>query len=108
MTILTYHGPYGTYDVYLKKANYLKKDGPLAIQAICADDYSPAFTATVNLPEHSIAPDEAFVKDYGENQGVLAFLRENRIVTDIVRHIRSDYVSIPLCKIDLKRLDELL
>lgn len=113
MTILHYHGMYSDYDVYLQVGRYsihfdTKKNGPLAIKAFDARTDEPAFIATVNLPEHTINSDEAFIKDYGENQGVLAFLRENGIVTDIVKHVRSGYVDIPLCKIDLDKLKSLI
>lgn len=103
-TMLTFHGQFATYRVWLKKSRYVS-GGNLAIEAFCDDGL--AFRATVNLEGQTLPHDEIAVKDYGENVGVLAFLRENGIVTDIVRWVKSGYVTIPICKIDLKRLEEL-
>lgn len=102
--LLYFHGKYSDYGVRLKLGKY--GNGALAISAVDGDG-CPAFTATTCLWGEKIAADEAFIKDYAENEGVLAFLREHHIVTDIVRWVRSGYVDIPLCKIDLKHLREL-
>lgn len=103
--MLPFHGAYASYDVYLKKGFYA--NGRIAIKAFDFEG-APAFVATVNVPEEDIGNDEMFIKDYAENQGVLAFLRENHIVTDLVRYVKSGYVDIPLCKFDIKQLNKLV
>lgn len=104
MVILQFHGAYGSYPVALKLGRYDNKR--IAIQAV-DEDGCPAFTATVNLPDETIQPDEAFIKDYGENQGVLAFLHETGVIVEIVRFVRSGYVNIPLCKLNMDKLRSL-
>jgi len=102
---LMFHNEFGHYPVTLVKSRYVQTK-QTAIQAL-DDEGCPAFTATVALADAILDFDEIAVKDYSENKGVLAFLRENGIVTDIARWERSGFVNIPICKVDLKRLDEL-
>lgn len=94
-----YNGKYGGgYNVTLEKGRY--SNGRTAIIAK-DDDGCMAFTATVNLPEYIISNDEAFIKDYSENEGVLDFLIENNIVEKVIKYVPSGYVNIPLCKLNL-------
>lgn len=94
----------GDYYVYLKAGFY--ENGRIAIRALDEEGY-PAFTATVNLPDENIRIDQAFIKDYAENEGVLTFLRKIGVIVSVVRYVNSGYVNIPLCDLNLKRLNEL-
>jgi hypothetical protein len=95
-------GAYGSYNVTLDKGLYY--NGNLAIRALCIDG-SPAFTATVNLDE--VLPNGyVYIKNYSENEGVLTFLMNLGIVTKIIRYVQSGYVSIPVCQIDMSKLNE--
>lgn len=103
MQTFFYNGSFGGYPVYLVKSMYQNKR--VRIDAY-DEDGCPAFCATVNLPEHKINADEAFIKDYAENIGVLNFLKNIGIVTKVIGYDRSGYVSIPLCKLNLEKLNE--
>lgn len=106
MTILHFHGQFLDTDVYLQVGKY--GNGRIAIQALDTKDDMPAFTLTVNIPDEQINDDEVFIKDYAENQGVLAFARENGIVYDLIRFAKCGYADVPLCKLDIKRLKALV
>ncbi|WP_371366239.1 hypothetical protein SRRS_06870 [Sporomusa rhizae] len=73
------------------------QNGETAIQLIDAEDGCPVATATVWIP--NLKTDEIAVKDYSENSGMLKTLIDAGIVTEPHRHERSDYVSIPVCKL---------
>jgi len=55
--------------------------------------------ATTNLHEHDMSPDEVAIKDHSENEGMLAFLVGQRIVSEPVRFIRSGFVEVPVCRL---------
>jgi len=46
-------------------------NGRTAIQLCDANDGQPIATATVNLPDEPMAEDEADIKNYSENSGIL-------------------------------------
>ena len=58
---------------------------------------TPYATATVNLPDVLLQPNEVLIKDYAENEGILQFLVENNIVTPTQNGVQSGYVWIPVC-----------
>jgi hypothetical protein len=55
-------------------------------------------TATVNIPDAHLEPDEMVIKNYSENEGVLEFLQENNIVGPIIRTVRTGFVTCPVVK----------
>lgn len=70
--------------------------------AVCLYDREtnePHATATINLPDESIAPDEVFIKDYSENAGMLAALETAGLVAPTGREVRTGYVSAPVVKL---------
>ena len=52
-----------------------------------------------------LAPDEAAIKDYSENTGVLTELLFLNIVQPPHRHVRSGFVSFPVCRINEPTLE---
>lgn len=56
-----------------------------AIELLSAKDGEPWYVATVNIPEEKLDGDEIIVKEYGENEGVLAALQKAGIVGKIKR-----------------------
>lgn len=58
---------------------------------------TPYATATVNLPDVLLQPNEVLIKDYAENEGILQFLVENNIVVPTQNGVQSGYVWIPVC-----------
>jgi hypothetical protein len=62
----------------------------------------PYLTATTNLQGIDLEENEILIKDYSENEGVLAFLEENKIVEFTGKYIHSGWVGIPVCKLLIK------
>ena len=54
---------------------------------------------TLNLTEFDINDDEAFIKDYSENKGMLKTLIEAGIVSEPIKFVKYEHVKIPLCKV---------
>ena len=61
--------------------------------------------ASVNLPDVPLDSDEIAIKDYGENEGLLECLIDNKVVTEPIRFIQQGYVSIPICKLLINKED---
>lgn len=99
-----FKGPYGSREVNLCFGEY--SNGRLYIGAYNSEE-GPMFDATINLPKHNIASDEAFIKNYSENEGVLEFLMENDIVLKVVYYVPSGFVMVPLCKLNMEKINEL-
>jgi hypothetical protein len=71
-------------------------NGRTALQLVTADDdVAPVATATVNVPEIFLAPDEVLIKDYAENAGILAVLVQAGIVALPARVVPVGFVTRP-------------
>lgn len=57
------------------------------------------YRVSVNLPDVELAPDELLVKDYSENTGMLAALREAAVVYSLNRSVPSGYVQLPVVRL---------
>lgn len=57
------------------------------------------FTASVNLPETILEPDEIAIKDYSENEGMVDWLVAQQLVAPPHRHVHSGYVLVPICRL---------
>jgi hypothetical protein len=64
-------------------------DGPIAV-------------ATVNL-DVSLPNDQAYIKNYSENEGMLDALEDAGIVIDVLGMAQTGYVNVPLCQLDLEK-----
>ena len=74
--------------------------GNHAIQLIDADDGTPVATASVNVPELDLEPNEVVIKDYSENEGVYEALLQAGIVVKTKKAIQlSQHVIAPIAKI---------
>jgi hypothetical protein len=75
-------------------------NGTPAIRLNDAIDGSPVAVASVNLEGISkVETGEIAIKDYSENQGMLKALKDVGIVSEPIRHVKSGYVNIPVCKL---------
>jgi hypothetical protein len=74
------------YKVRFEKGEY--RNGRMALELIDNTTDEPFLTVTVNMPEVVLHPGEILVKDWSENEGVLAFLQANGITTGSKRSIR--------------------
>lgn len=82
---------------YLNGNTYLElftEDGPYAI-------------ATTNLGKE-LPEDQAYIKNYSENIGMLEALQDAGIVTEVIGWVPSGFVLIPLCQLDLGKLEEVV
>ena len=96
---ITHLSPY-TGETYTLVPHWSKYgNGRVALQLYSVEDGQPYATASVNLPEHNIGPDEIAVKDYSENEGILDSLLKAGLVETPNRYVRSGMVRIPVCKI---------
>jgi hypothetical protein len=58
-----------------------------------------AAVATVNAPDVPLLPNQLLIKDYSENEGMLAALEKAGIVKAMGIYVRSGYVSMPICEL---------
>lgn len=86
------------YDVELEFSKY-SNNNRTAIELIDTTDGDCVCMATVNLPYELIESDEVAIKDYSENEGVLKFLVDNKIVSEPIRTVAAGYVTFPICKL---------
>lgn len=83
--------------VHVRKRKY--KNGRTALELIEAETGEPYAVATVNIPEVLLTEDELLIKDYSENQGILDFLVQNRIVRLTGKGVESGFVWLPVCEL---------
>lgn len=86
------------WDCVVEKHRYA--NGRTAIRLIDEhDETSSIAMATVNLPDEPMAADEVAIKDYSENEGMLAALTEAGVVEPSHRVCVSGYVTVPVCRV---------
>ncbi|HTU17854.1 MAG TPA: DUF4313 domain-containing protein, partial [Gemmataceae bacterium] len=74
-------------------------NGRTALVLVDAKDREEVAVATVNLPEAPLKPGEVFIKDYSENEGMLAALEKAGIVQVTGETVRSGFVEVPVAKV---------
>ena len=84
-------------DCFLEFAEYGNKRK--AISLITEDTKELMAVATVNLPNEPCGDDEVFIKDYSENEGILALLIEIEVISKPIGFSQSGWVQIPKCKL---------
>ena len=85
--------------VVVKKGSY--HDGSTAL-ALQSKEGEPLLTLTVCLPGH--LPDEGnvFIKDYAENEGTVAALRNSGVIGEPVRWLSAGYADLGIAECPLK------
>jgi len=58
--------------------------------------------ASVNLPRGQVGEGEIAIKDWSENEGMLAALIEAGVVSQPLREVLSGFVKIPICTLLMK------
>lgn len=90
------------YDGNVVRLNLLKymepKNNALTMELLDGDPYA---TCSINIDDKLSGNDLICIKDYSENQGMLNFLLKNNVLTEVVGVIRSEYVEIPVCRLNL-------
>lgn len=86
------------WDVTVNKVEY-GNNGRVALMLNDAFDGSRIAIATVNIPDEPLGPDEVFVKDWSENEGMLQFLQDNGIAEPTGDLVNAGYVVAKKCKL---------
>jgi Domain of unknown function (DUF4313) len=81
------------WDCVVEKSQY--GNGRPALILNDAHDGEQIAVATVNLPNVAAGPNEVFIKDYSENEGVLKALLEAGVVKLTGETVSSGFVAIP-------------
>jgi len=88
---------YKLWDCCLKVGKY--QNGNTRLELTDADSGEPIAVATVNVDER-LPSNEAFIKDYSENTGMVAFLQEHKIIsTNKLCSVRTGYVTVDKYKL---------
>ena len=96
-TIFSFVSQFGErYLLFTRTETY--KDGKIRIQLYDSKDGTPYATATAIIKEE-LEPGEVAIKDWSENEGILDFLVQNKIVKEPHRFVESGYVKIPICEL---------
>jgi hypothetical protein len=82
-------------DVKIVKHQYA--NNRIALQLIDEHTGEPQMTATTNLVDHPCPDGYAYIKDFSENEGILAELIRVGVVCEPVCYVSSGYVRVPLC-----------
>ena len=88
---------YVKHEVEISKGEY--PNGRLAIVLVDPDFGECWAVATVNLPEVHLEKDEIIVKDWSENEGMLAFLVDNGLVEDTGKTAATGYATANIVKV---------
>lgn len=84
-------------EVRIVKTEY--PNGRMALVAYAING-EPVMKITTNLPDFPLPEGPyAFIKDYSENEGVLAWLLMNNLVSLVDFEVKSRYVEFPLVKV---------
>ena len=81
---------------------YYGAGGRLAIKLLSDEENAdkgvfygePIAIATVNLPEIKLKDNEIIIKDYSENEGMLAALKKFGFITDAKREISTGFTTV--------------
>lgn len=96
-TIFSFISQFGErYLLFIKREPY--KEGGIRIQLYDSKDGTPYATATTSTQE-DLESGEVAIKDWSENEGILDFLVQNKIVKEPHRFVESGYVKIPICEL---------
>lgn len=79
-------------------------NGRIAIEYISETEGYPEeeCRATVNLPYKHCEPDECFIKNYSENEGLLECMQSAGHVEPVIEYITTGFVKVPKVKCLLK------
>jgi hypothetical protein len=90
--------------MYLHIGAYLNSNS-LFIGLIDADEYEPYTDLTVNVDgSEKLAPFQAAVKNYSENEGIEKFIEAHSLGMPIGQTIRSGYVVLPVYQFNREKL----
>lgn len=87
-----------TCNAYLTRYSH---GGAQAVFLTDTRDGGPVATATVNVPGvgENLPEGHALLKDYAENEGMLAALQAAGLVADTGRRVPTGYVQVPVVRL---------
>lgn len=98
---------YGNYDCVVVKTNYVDNNN-LALVLLEENNQQGAPVAIATVNTDSVLPrDEAYVKSYSENEGMLEALMEAGLVEEVLGEKRLGYVTVKRVKFNLEDVEEL-
>ena len=74
--------------------------GNTAIMLVDADDGKQITTATVNMGA-KLPLDQAYIKTYSENKGMLETLEGSGIVVEVIEYAKYGHAEVPLCRLNM-------
>ena len=104
---VSFHSPFGDYELTVAVCAYAQ-NGQLAVNLLCKEDgfWVPYASLTVNLPKKPLKANEAFIKNFDENEGLLDFVLKNRLGTLCPDRGRSGFCTYPKIAFDMEKLRE--
>ena len=103
-----FHSPYGDRELTVTVCSYAVNKR-LAIDLLCKENgyWEPYAFLTVNLPEVPLQANEAFIKDFDENAGLLDFVLKNKLGKVLPgQEGRSGFCTYPKIAFDMEKLRE--
>lgn len=103
-----YHSPFGDYELTVTVCSYAVNKR-LAVNLLCKEDgyWGPYASMTVNLPAEPVRPNEAFIKCFDENQGLMEFLLDNKLGRALPgQEGHSGFCTYPKIAFDMEKLRE--
>jgi hypothetical protein len=91
--------------LHLRETPYLARRMRGQIALIVCKDGEDYGIATVAVEDVTLFPDEVIIKDWGENQGIEAALRECGVIGPPLRSVRTGYVSAHICLLNRAALE---
>ncbi|TRZ50078.1 MAG: hypothetical protein D4S01_07405 [Dehalococcoidia bacterium] len=85
-------------------AGRYSNNGRRSIELIDDGDGEPIATATINLVNEYCGPDEVYIKDYSENEGMLDTLVTAGVIEEPMERVQSGFIKAPRCKLTAKGL----
>lgn len=83
------------YSAWLEKGQYA--NGRTAITLMSEE--GPVATVTVNIPDADLSPGDILVKTWSENEGMVNFLADNKIVQDMGHDVPTGFVTARVCRL---------
>lgn len=103
-----FHNAFGEYELTVTVCSYAVNKR-LAIDLLCKEDgyWEPYAFLTVNLPEVPLQANEAFIKDFDENAGLLEFVLKNKLGKILPgQEGCSGFCTYPRIAFDMEKLRE--
>ena len=102
-----FQSPFGARELTVTVCSYAQNKR-LAVSLLRKEEglWKPYAFLTVNLPKEPLQENEAFIKDFDENMGLLDFVLKNQLGTLCPERGRSGRYTYPKIAFDMDKLRE--